>query len=118
MEKRRTVPKEGGWTENVEEALELKTNKRLTMPTNENKEEFHRTRAQTKRLLRTKKNYLEPQIREIDRDRGMNQTMKFVRAVKRVGRNGSVGGTKGMRNESGELIMTETEIVERWKEYF
>uniref|UniRef100_A0A6P7GLQ4 Uncharacterized protein LOC114338318 n=1 Tax=Diabrotica virgifera virgifera TaxID=50390 RepID=A0A6P7GLQ4_DIAVI len=47
-----------------------------------------------------------------------NQIRKFFREVKTVRQDGNVGVTQAMRNEAGELIMMETEIVERWKEYF
>ncbi|XP_072394922.1 uncharacterized protein [Diabrotica undecimpunctata] len=57
-------------------------------------------------------------MREMDRSGKRNQIRKFFSEVKSVKKGASVGVTQPMRNEAGELIMIETEIVERWKEYF
>ncbi|XP_072401708.1 uncharacterized protein [Diabrotica undecimpunctata] len=119
--KKRTSPKRKWFDKACKQILEIKMKKRLKMLqgfTDENKADLNRTRAQTRRLFRTKKrSYLEEQIREMDRSGERNQIRKFFSELPSVRKGASVGVTQPKRNEAGELIMIETEIVERWKKY-
>ena len=115
--------KRNGWfDEECEMILERKNEAYRNMIQKHNtrlaKDEYKRIRQEEKKIFKKKKkDHMEKHLQTIEETNKANESKKFYKQVNGA-RKGYQRGVNECRNKKGEIITSEEEVMERWKEYF
>lgn len=108
------------WTEEIKQEVKIKKERwqtYLSVKTERSYERYKEQRIKVKNLVKqSKQKTWEDFGNKLERDRKTNQKL-FYRVLKNL-RGDKKVNSLAITNEAGEILTKETEIMERWKQYF